>query len=63
MSTPIDVPDGMQVTSTMDDNGEPCVEFYTGRWTNRYNAKEVDELITALQAWRERTKVKDVGGR
>ena len=51
MSTPLDVPDGMQVTSTFDGEYGQCLEFYTGRWPIKYSKSEVVELIDALNGW------------
>lgn len=50
MSTPLDVPDGVNVTSVADSDG-PSLEFYTGRWAIRYSRSEVMELVDALNAW------------
>lgn len=50
MATDLDVPDGMQVTSTTSA-GEPVLSFYTGRFAAEYTVDDVNELIRALRGW------------
>lgn len=43
-------PDGIEVRSGKYE-GDPVVEFYTGRWRPMLNADEVQELRDILDAW------------
>jgi hypothetical protein len=52
MAVDLDVPDGMSVQDTIDVNGVPVLEFYTGRLrAAQYDAADVRELVDVLLGW------------
>lgn len=51
MGRKLDVPGGVVAHIVVGDDGAPLVEFYTGRFTVRYDVTELKKFVSVLQAW------------